>query len=136
MLGLEILKRSGLGPTPNRIQVVEALVGSESPVTPQQLFAVVGAHMNRVTLYRILDMLVEHGVVTRHNDGGRAFRYCLGLGPHGHAHFHCRRCGRTQCLATDSINSGLSSLTAALPMRVEAAELSMSGVCQGCMASS
>jgi Fur family transcriptional regulator, ferric uptake regulator len=132
------LAASGLAATVNRELVVRVLSENGSPLTPLELLERLDGRMNRVTLYRILDLLVERGVVTRHNAGERAFRYCLSHGSHhesplGHAHFHCSRCGRTQCLDEKTLRLDLGRLCAALPMRVEAAEFSLSGVCQGCL---
>jgi Fur family ferric uptake transcriptional regulator len=91
------------------------------------LLAGLGGRMNRVTLYRILDLLVERGVAARHNAGERSFRYCLGRGVHGHSHFHCNRCGQTQCLDSRLLEPGLSRILSGLPMRVEMAEVTLGG---------
>ena len=61
----ELLGACGLAATPNRLCVLRALEGARRPQTPQELLAALpalGASMNRVTLYRILELLVERGV--------------------------------------------------------------------------
>lgn len=127
------LEACGVAATENRLLVLRALDGAEHPQTPQELLAGLGARMNRVTLYRILVLLVERGVVARHNAGERAFRYCLGQGAHGHSHFHCTRCGATQCLDSRLLEPGLSRILSGLPMRVEMAEVTLGGVCASCL---
>lgn len=129
----EILMHSGLAVTAKRLLVVQALAGAGCPLTPQELQAQLGAQLNRVTLYRILDLLVEHQVATRHNAGERAFRYCLRAGAVGHAHFTCTRCGHTECLDSRPLDVSLGKMLAHLPMRVEAAEIRFGGVCQECL---
>lgn len=138
MNGQEILTRAGLAATDKRLLVVQALAEAGGPATPQELLEKLGAQLNRVTLYRILDLLVAHKAATRHNAGERAFRYCLRSGAAGHAHFTCTRCGHTECLAsgsfdTGSFDSGLDDLLSHLPMRVDTAEIRFGGVCQGCL---
>lgn len=128
-----ILKQCGLAATSKRALVVEALARAGRPLTPQELLAPLGAQMNRVTLYRILDLLVEHHAATRHNAGERAFRYCLRAGAGGHAHFTCTRCGHTECLDSRPLDAGLSELLAHLPMRVDATEIRFGGICQDCL---
>lgn len=131
----ELLGACGLAVTPNRLCVLRALEGASRPQTPQELLAGLaglGARMNRVTLYRILELLVERGVAARHNAGERAFRYCLGMGAHGHSHFHCTRCGATQCLEPGLLEPGLSRLLSGLPMQVELAGITLGGVCENC----
>jgi Fur family transcriptional regulator, ferric uptake regulator len=129
----EMLTHAGLAATAKRMLVVQALTGAGRPVTPQELLEPLGAQMNRVTLYRILDLLVEHHVATRHNAGERAFRYCLRTGPTGHAHFTCSLCGHTECLDSQALTVGLAELLAQLPMRVDSAEIRFGGVCRDCL---
>ncbi|OGR38260.1 MAG: hypothetical protein A2051_13455 [Desulfovibrionales bacterium GWA2_65_9] len=135
----ELLERCGVSATENRLLVLRALSGadhpqtSQTPQTPLELLAQLSGRMNRVTLYRILDLLVERGVAARHNAGERAFRYCLGQGVAGHSHFHCTRCGQTQCLDSRLLEPGLSRILSGLPMRVEMAEVTLGGVCEGCL---
>jgi Fur family ferric uptake transcriptional regulator len=128
-----LLRQAGLAQTANRVRVVQALAEAGSPRTPQHLLERLAGGMNRVTLYRILDLLVEHGVATRHNAGERAFRYCLANDPLGHAHFLCTRCGETQCLESSALQQDFRKLLASLPMRVEGAEFRLSGVCEVCL---
>jgi len=135
----KILEGCGLPVTANRLLVLRALAGADQPLTPQELLAGLtdltglAGRMNRVTLYRILDLLVEHGAAARHNAGSRAFRYCLGRGAAGHSHFHCTRCGQTRCLDFRTLEPGLSRLLESLPMRVDMAEVTLGGVCESCL---
>lgn len=128
----ELLEHCGVAATEKRLLVVRALSGADHPQTALELLAHLSGRMNRVTLYRILELLVEHGVVARHNAGERAFRYCLGQGAHGHSHFHCTRCGATQCLDSRLLEPGLSRILSGLPMRVDMAEITLGGVCESC----
>jgi len=129
----QMLTQGGLAATAKRLLVVQTLAGAGRPVTPQELLESLGEQMNRVTLYRILDLLVEHHVATRHNAGERAFRYCLRTGPTGHAHFTCSRCGHTECLDSHALDVGLAELLSRLPMRVDSAEIRFGGICQECL---
>ena len=134
MDGPDILKHGGLAATAKRLLVVQALAASGGPLTPQELLAALGERLNRVTLYRILDLLVEHGLVTRHNAGERAFPLLpCARAPRGHAHFTCTRCGHTQCLDSRPLEAGFSELLAHFPMRVDSAEVRFGGICQGCL---
>jgi Fur family ferric uptake transcriptional regulator len=128
----ELLRLCAVPATENRLLVLRALSGAAQPQTPLELLAQLSDRMNRVTLYRILELLVERGVVARHNAGERSFRYCLGRGVAGHSHFHCTRCGVTQCLDSKLLEPGLSRILSGLPMRVDMAEITLGGVCEGC----
>lgn len=130
----ELLARGGLAATEKRVLVLRALAEAHGPATPQELQDALGPRLNRVTLYRILDLLVEHKLAARHNAGERAFRYCLLGGAAGHAHFTCSRCGHTECLDSSGFGLMLGELVRRLPMRVDSMDIRFGGVCQGCLA--
>ncbi|MFO7495312.1 MAG: transcriptional repressor, partial [Desulfobacterales bacterium] len=75
------LKSSGLGYTRNRLKVLEAVGRNSAPTSAQDIFAALRrtSRINRVTVYRVLDLLVANGLVERLNGGGRTFFY--GLAP-------------------------------------------------------
>jgi Fur family ferric uptake transcriptional regulator len=130
----EILRRAGLEPTTHRVQVLDCLARAGRALTPQEILDDLGPDcMNRVTLYRILDLFQERGLALRHNAGERAFRYCLGQGrtAQGHGHFHCNRCGRLDCLPPQVLD--LEALTRGLDLHVEHAEIHLDGVCPSCL---
>ena len=132
-VGTEVLQQCGVAATQNRALVAQALALTGRPVTPQELLEGLAGRMNRVTLYRILDLLVARGAATRHNAGERAFRYCLRSGASGHAHFTCARCGHTECLDSRSLSAGMTEYLAHLPMRVDTVEIRFGGVCETCL---
>lgn len=123
------LREAGLEATENRVLALEAVLGAEAALTPPELMDRLRGSMNRVTLYRILDLLVEHGLIERHSGADRAYHYCPG---HGHGHFHCTRCGRMVCLRLPEGTLDLGMLGSA-GGRVEAVELRLDGVCEKCL---
>ncbi len=92
----ELLSDARLNATDNRIDVLEVVGGNSFPVSASDIYATLerSSKINRVTVYRILDLLVGHGLVERISTGGRAFYY--GLAPnanhHPHPHFYCQEC--------------------------------------------
>ena len=68
----KLLDVVGLDPTPSRMRVLEVIGHNSSPVSAQDIFTTVSrtANINRVTVYRILDVLVEKGLVQRLSGGG------------------------------------------------------------------
>ena len=95
-----LLEESGLGYTPNRHRVLEVVGNSNGPLSAQQIFDILSRNdnINRVTVYRILDILVEKELVDRISGGGRSFLY--GLAPNenhpAHPHFYCKSCGNLE----------------------------------------
>ncbi len=132
-----LLGRSGLHPTPNRLAVLATVGNSPSPLTAQDIYDRISraGSINRVTVYRILDLLVAHRLVERLTAGDRAFRF--GLAPNRnhpeHAHFLCRRCGGMECLSPDSPRVSTVTAQAEPSGIVERVEVRFEGVCRRCL---
>ena len=132
------LKASGLGYTPNRLKVLQAVGRSGAPASAQEIFAALRrtSRINRVTVYRILDLLVASGLVERLSGGGRTFFY--GLAPSEqhppHAHCYCRNCGRRVCLSPECLPLEKVAPRGKLPGRIEGLQIRVDGVCRDCLA--
>jgi Fur family ferric uptake transcriptional regulator len=130
------LARTGLEPTLNRILVLSTVAGSHHPLTAREVFErILAEHrLNRVTVYRILDLLAENGAVNRINATERAVRYCArgGRWPNGHSHFHCTQCGEVQCVDNDTLHFDQKALGDTLPMRISSVDLRLDGICTAC----
>jgi Fur family ferric uptake transcriptional regulator len=118
--------------TPARVHVLEVLLAARHALTHAEVEARLeaGRCPDRVTLYRVLDWLVSKGLAHKVAGDDRAWRYnAVDRGNHGHAHFHCRRCGQVFCLSELQPAFAIN-----LPpgYQYESAELSIQGVCPRC----
>jgi Fur family ferric uptake transcriptional regulator len=133
----ELLKRSDLDPLPNRLMILEIIGNSPSPLSPQEIFEILqrSRHMNKVTLYRILDLLVEKGLIQRISAGDRSFRY--GIAPNQnhpqHPHFYCHECGNMECLAPEALNVDTGALRKTYPALIQKVEIRLDGICRHCL---
>ena len=135
-----LLEKSGLTATPNRFQVLSIIGNSEQPLTARELYEIIERTqpMNRVTLYRILDTLVEHRLVARMSAGDRSFRFGLAesVNHPSHPHFYCTCCGKMVCLDPHSLHhleSDIRSLQKTFPAVVENVEVRLDGICRTCL---
>ncbi|MCX8066994.1 MAG: transcriptional repressor [Anaerolineae bacterium] len=120
--------------TPQREMIVEALAHSGSHMTAEEILEIVrrrARSVNIATVYRTLDLLVEHGLATRTDLGeGRVVYATVRHGPH--IHLVCRGCGHVQ----EADASLLRSLTEALRERYhfscDAGHLALYGLCEAC----
>lgn len=82
-----------------RIEALVALLEAGRTVSHADLHRRLPA-LDRVSLYRALDWLVEHRLAHRAADGDGIRRYgpSLPQDDHRHPHFHCTNCGLTTCL--------------------------------------
>ena len=132
----ELLDVGGLDPTPSRMRVLEVIGNNSSPVSAQDIFTTVRrtAAINRVTIYRILDMLVEKGLVERLNGGGRSLVYGLAPNEHhpAHPHFRCRTWQVLQCLQPGSLKVDLKGIQRSFAGEIQGVEVRVDGSCTYC----
>jgi Fur family transcriptional regulator, ferric uptake regulator len=132
-----LLQSGGLDPTPKRLWVLEVIGANSAPVSAQEVFETVSrsAAINRVTVYRILDLLAARGLVERLSGSGRSQVY--GLAPNenhpAHPHFYCRSCGTFECLLPESLNVDLQPMQRTFAGRIENVAVRVEGRCKKCL---
>ena len=133
----EAIATCGLDPTLNRLLVFSVLFASDHPLTAKEVYEELrqGHKLNRVTVYRILDLFAEKGVVSKISSGERSFCYCARFGRWlaGHCHFHCTRCGKVECIDKDFLDLDEEILKNRLALDVQHIELRLDGICTACM---
>jgi len=112
---------------------MEAFEDSGSAISVASLLKRFQDDMNRTTVYRILDRLVESGVLHSFigKDGGRWYsKYHENTSTNktiSHPHFQCDACGKSECLTFD-IN------IPTLPNhKIDSAKLLLIGQCEDCL---
>ncbi|HBH28169.1 MAG: transcriptional repressor [Desulfofustis sp. PB-SRB1] len=132
----QLLVDADLEATANRMGVLELVGNNAYPLSADDLYTILkrSRSINRVTVYRILDLLVKHGVVERISTGGRAFYYDLAPNDYHqpHPHFYCRSCGRMDCLDPRSLAVDTDTLRKIYPGRIEKVEIRIDGLCTSC----
>ncbi|MEJ5349236.1 MAG: transcriptional repressor [Desulfosoma sp.] len=134
----KFLEKVEIRPTKHRLAVLQILGNAPHPLTAQEVFEALQPHctINRVTVYRVLESLVEGGVVEKISAGDRSFRYGLAPNEHHpqHAHFYCRLCGFMACLPPEKLPSFFhDDSTPSLPGVVEKYEIRLDGICHRCL---
>ena len=134
---VSILEIHGLTSTPNRLRILEIIGNCSYPLSARDIFETMSRNqeINKVTVYRILDLLVERKMAERFSADDRSFRY--GLAPNEnhrrHPHFYCTRCGNMECLSPESLDLNLKSLKRTFPGLIEKAEIRIDGICRNCL---
>lgn len=133
-----LLETAGIDATRNRIDVIEVIGSNKYPLTAMDIYRTVErCHaINRVTVYRILDLLVERKIVERLSTGRRAAHF--GMAPNmyhtAHPHFYCTRCGQMDCLSPDALAISSEHLQKTFPGEIERIEIRVDGICRKCLA--
>ena len=130
----ELLDGHGVRPTRARVLVLSHLLAEPQARSPRRIHAAVGgeAAVNRVTLYRILDLLVEQGLASRSSAGDRSLRYCGGRSARRVCHFHCLGCGQVRCLDPALLPLSPEAMERELGVSVERVEVRIDGRCSAC----
>ncbi|WP_427312300.1 Fur family transcriptional regulator [Cupriavidus sp. H39] len=138
----ERLRQLGARVTQPRLCILACLIGSDEALTHQAVIDRLpdaGETIDRVTVYRVLDWLVDQGVAQKRAGNDRVFRFSLveheaarAQEHRQHSHFHCTRCDRTFCL--DDAGTPAQPVAPRVPsgFAIEHVELTVNGVCAEC----
>lgn len=127
-LAREKLRSAGERVTPSRVRVLAALLKAGRTLSHHELESRL-APIDRVTLYRVLERLVERGVAHRVSGTDRTWRFGIAGRAHdSHAHFQCNGCGKVLCLA----DAPARGVRVPRGYRPQAVELTVKGLCADC----
>lgn len=133
----QLLKSTGLEATANRLLIMEVIGSNNTPLTAAEVLRTVERTqpINRVTVYRILDLLVEHHLLERISASGRATHFGMAPNKHhpSHPHFYCVSCGLINCLSPESLTIRSENLQKTFPGRIQRIEIRVEGLCNTCL---
>ena len=133
----KLLASAHLDITENRMRVLEVIGNNGYPLTAADIHKTLRrqSKINKVTVYRILDLLVDHHLVERLDSFGRTSYF--GIAPNQyhrrHPHFFCKKCGRVDCLSPECLDVDTSQLWKTFPGQIDKVEIRVDGLCKNCM---
>jgi len=133
----DLLNAAGLEVTPNRLGVLEVIGNNRYPLSAGDIFKTLVRinPVNRVTVYRVLEVLVDNEIIERLSTGGRAAYY--GMAPNEfhrpHPHFYCKVCGQMDCLNPESLTIDTDPLCKTFPGQIDKVEVRVDGICKNCL---
>ena len=128
-----LLTDKGIKPTPNRILVLKELDRATRPVNLADLEATLSP-MDKVSIFRVLELFVEKEMVHVIEDGSRSMKYelCRGKSHHSlsdqHVHFYCTSCKETFCFE----DIALPSVEVPEGFRPKTGNFTLKGLCPKC----
>jgi Fur family ferric uptake transcriptional regulator len=128
---LRRLAESGERMTGPRETVVRALVAQAGVINPEALsYELHPAGVGRATVYRTLDLLERHGMLTRvHVEGCHGYTLC---DEGHHHHLLCTACSRVVPVDATGVEAEIRELAERLKFRVDTHTLEFSGLCEAC----
>ncbi|MFH2061309.1 MAG: transcriptional repressor [Pseudomonadota bacterium] len=133
----KIIESATLEPTEKRLRVLEIIGNNAFPLSASDIHDTLDRNkpINRVTVYRILDLLVDNEIIERISTGGRSAYYGLAPNDHhqAHPHFYCKSCGQMDCLSPDALTIKMNNVGQTFPGRVDKLEMRLDGICKNCL---
>ncbi len=134
-----LIQEAGERPTLSRQVVLEILLNTPRALTHTEIAsaaAEAGNALDRVTLYRVLDWLIDKELAHKIASEDRVWRFNAlsrdaqnSSSTHEHAHFQCKYCGQLYCL--DELRPAFA-FTLPPGFQCEHAELTLRGRCPDC----
>lgn len=131
------LRDAGLRVTGPRLSVLGVLANATTPLSHAEVAdKLEDAGIDRATIFRNLQDMVEVGILRRSDLGDHIWRYELTGegGAHaidGHPHFVCSSCGTVSCLSGATVTVKASK-SAPATVRKGQFELQLRGICDAC----
>jgi Fur family transcriptional regulator, ferric uptake regulator len=131
-----VLARAGLKRGGARERIIGLLAAEPcalSAVEIEDELKARGTPTGRASIYRVLELLVEHGLVERIEvgDGQARFERALPDGRHHH-HLVCQQCGRLVAFDDPGLERAIDSLSERLGVRIEHHDVLLRGDCRRC----
>jgi Fur family ferric uptake transcriptional regulator len=125
------LKRGGA-----RDRIIEVLADQSCALTVTEIEDALragGLSIARASVYRVLDLLIEHGLVERVvvGEGQARFEPVNPTGEHHH-HLVCDQCGRLVAFDDPGLERAIDKLSDRLGVRVESHDVLLRGDCGRC----
>ncbi len=131
----DILKRNDLSITDSRKKILGLFVNHTGALNHGAIEKSIGDEMDRVTIYRTLQVFVDKGLIHTipTNDNSISYALCKDhceAGHHhdNHVHFICTTCSNTTCL--DDVT--IPEVKLPKGFKPHHAEMVVSGVCKDC----
>jgi Fur family ferric uptake transcriptional regulator len=128
---LRRLAGAGERMTGPRETVIRALVAQAGVINPEALsYELHPAGVGRATVYRTLDLLERHGMLTRvHLDGCHGYTLC---DEGHHHHLLCSACNTVVPVDATGVEAEILRLAEQLKFRVDTHTLEFAGLCEAC----
>lgn len=130
---IAILEEAGIKPTSNRILVLREIVDAGRPLGLSDIEERLET-IEKSSIFRVLSLLLEHGVVHAVEDGRGIVKYeiCKGHGEclteNLHVHFYCESCNEVICF--ESIPTPMVELPDGFA--VNSINYMIKGICRRC----
>jgi Fur family ferric uptake transcriptional regulator len=129
------LQKTGLSKTSQRLAILDILLKATTPLSVNTIRQSLEtkARIDRVTIYRIISLFRQHGIIREiAATGGANYFEIATLENPLHPHFNCRNCGAFTCLAPLTFTQAPELILSKDDYSVDHIEINISGLCAYC----
>lgn len=127
----QYLRQFSIKPSVQRSAVMNFLLNNRIHPTIDEIYLALSPNMptlSKTTVYNTLDLFVEKGAVRALAIDERNARYDVDIS--AHAHFICKSCGKVHDIF--NVNPSYFQLPQSDTFKIDAVEISYSGICNSC----
>lgn len=131
----DLLKKERLKLTPQRVSVYEEMCGVHEHRDAESIYLALRKkhkRVSRATVYRTMDLLLKHRLVSRLNTEDGRWRYEHWLDCFRHDHLICIRCGRIAEFTDEEIASRQERIAKQFNYKLVRHVHNLFGLCQDC----
>ncbi len=131
-----LLKKNDLKFTRQREAILESLYNSDKHLTPEELYNLIQKNYPDLktgiaTVYRTLQLLEDHNIVTSLSFGAQGKKYELGAKAH-HDHMICTECGDIIEFVDEKIEKRQRMIADELGFKMQSHSMQIYGICKKC----
>ena len=131
----DVLRKKGLKITPQRIAVLEEIMKDKGHRDSEDVYMAIKTrktHVSRATVYRTLDILVQHGFARKLNLGDGRARYEPKIDSPHHDHIICNNCGNIIEFINDEIEKIQEEIAKYHQFKLQQHIHQLFGICKEC----